>query len=176
MARFGIQEYRPTWLAGGASIDIVHGERLRALAGSVVHHVWLVWDLEEDVWFRDTPVLVEVGGTTVSVDHQKFDELCLTWNVLDPSRPIEWSGGSLAWCPDPLPELKHLLDQKVRSVDLLEWCGDQDDMANGMAAIGFTLESTHLTIFNALDENGLEFGPPGLHYRYFSSQHPAKLS
>ncbi|MET8355484.1 hypothetical protein [Micromonospora sp. NPDC005171] len=41
-------------------------------------------------------------------------------------------------------------------------------MADGSLAIGFTFTSGQLTVYNALDENGLQFDPPGQKWR----QHP----
>jgi hypothetical protein len=47
-------------------------------------------------------------------------------------------------------------------VELLEWNGD--DMAQGMVAVGFLFPHGRLTIYNALDENGIKFGEPDQRY------------
>jgi hypothetical protein len=65
--------------------------------------------------------------------------------------------------------LAALPSQKLRQVELLEWIGT--DVANGSIAIGFTLTEAQWTVFNALDENGLEHIPPGFNYR----RHPLAL-
>lgn len=54
--------------------------------------------------------------------------------------------------------------KRLRDVNLLEWIGD--DMADGSIAIGFTFGADHLTVVNALDENGLAHQPPGPNYRH----------
>jgi hypothetical protein len=38
-------------------------------------------------------------------------------------------------------------------------------MADGSIALGFAFAAGHLTIYNALDENGLLFGPPSQDWR-----------
>ncbi|BEL04474.1 hypothetical protein Q0Z83_026650 [Actinoplanes sichuanensis] len=171
MIRFGIQDYEPHWLNGRDSIAAVHGRRLARLAGRALLHVWVVWDLEDDEWFTDAPVLLDFGDERVTIDHQKFDDLCITWDAVDPTRSIEDSYFNLVWRPDATPQLAELAGQTLQRVALLEWAGDRSDMANGSVAIGLDLSPHWLTIFNALDENGFGFGGPDEQYRahYFDS-------
>ncbi|QQQ77024.1 hypothetical protein IOD16_00155 [Saccharothrix sp. 6-C] len=44
------------------------------------------------------------------------------------------------------------------------------DLAGGSIAVGFTLGGDHLRVVNALDENGLEIGPPS------PDSHPVPLT
>ncbi len=166
VSRFGIEDYEPRWLNGRVDIiSAVHGPRLAALAGHTLRHVWLVWDSKDDAWFSDAPVLLDFGTDQVEVDHHKFDDLSITWNTIDPTRGITNDPEShfeLAWRRDPLPQLATLPGQELHQVELLEWLGD--DVAQGSVALGFTFAEAHLTIFNALDENGLEHTPPGTDY------------
>ncbi|GIF67446.1 hypothetical protein Ais01nite_54810 [Asanoa ishikariensis] len=166
MIRFGIRDYQPHWLNGRDNVIAAHGRRLAGLAGRTLQQVWLVWDLDDDEWFADAPVLFDFGEEQVEIDHQKFDDLSITWNTVDPARPIEDSYFHLAWRAEPLADLQHLPGHSLRSIEILEWIGDgQRDMAEGSLAIGFDFAPAWVTIFNALDENGLEYGPPGPHYR-----------
>ncbi|GAA2334420.1 hypothetical protein Scani_59040 [Streptomyces caniferus] len=47
----------------------------------------------------------------------------------------------------------------LKGVELLEWTGR--DLAQGTTDVSFVFETSRVTVFNALDENGLSFGPPG---------------
>jgi hypothetical protein len=163
MFRFGIQGYRPRWLNGRDSITAAHGPRLAGLAGLTLQRAWLVWDLDADEWFTDAPVLMDFGAEQVEIDHQKFDDVSITWNTIDPSRAIEDSYFHLAWHAEPLPPLAELPGQALDHVELLEWAGD--DVAHGSIAVGFDFRPTWLIIFNALDENGFEHHAPGPSYR-----------
>ena len=168
MARFGIQDYEPDWLNGRGSITAAHGRRLAALAGRTLHHIWLVWDLDVDRWFEDAPVVLDFGAERVSIDHQKFDDLCITWNTVDPTRAIEDPSEdpfNLVWRPEPTPQLAELTGRTLTRVTLLGWAGADNDMANGSVAIGLDLAPAWLTVYNAMDENGLAFGPPDSSYR-----------
>ena len=165
MIRYGIQDYQPHWLNGRDSIIAAHGRRLAGLAGLTLQQVWLVWDLDDDEWFSDAPVLLDFGADQVEIDHQKFNDLSITWHTIDPSRAIEDSCFRLAWRAQPLPDLIDLPGRRLRDVELLEWIGEDNDMAGGSLAVGFNLAPAWLTIFNAMDENGLDHEPPGPRYR-----------
>lgn len=168
MSSFGIEGYEPHWLSGISAIESAHGGRLGRLAGRTLTRAWLVWDLDDDTWWADCPVLLDFGGEQVEVNHQKLDECAITWNTIDPARPVRWAGADdlrLAWRAETSPDLTGLCGQSVHAVDLLEWAGDRGDLANGTVALGFTFTGGHLTVDNALDENGLRFTSPAAEYR-----------
>ena len=97
----------------------------------------LVWDLDEDVWFSDGLILLDFEGEQVEIVHQKFDEISITWNAVDPAQPLDWAGEGfrLTWRRDEPDELASLQGQRLQAVELLEWTGD--DMAQAMVAVGF---------------------------------------
>lgn len=47
---------------------------------------WLVWDVQDNEWFSDCPVLLSFTGEQVEVNHQKFDDPSITWNTVGPHR------------------------------------------------------------------------------------------
>jgi hypothetical protein len=165
VTRFGIQDYDPLWVDGRSAVLAVHGARLGALAGLTLRHVWVVWDLEDDGWFADAPVLLDFGDRSLAVDHQKFDDISLTWDTVDPARPIEGTDFHLEWRPEALPALADLPGRVLRHVELLEWVGGRGDAATGSVALGFDLAPAWLTVYNAMDENGFEHDPPDGRYR-----------
>lgn len=161
----GIKDYEPAWHSGLQAIETMHGRRLAALVGRRLTHAWLLWDRKDDTWFADAPVLLDFSGEQLEVQHQKFDDLSLTWNTADPDRPVTFPEFDLAWRDDAIPELASLEGQLVRDVSLLEWRGESgDDMAKGMVAVHVRFDGGQLTVFNALDENGLAFAPLGPQY------------
>lgn len=163
---FGITGYRPGWLQGLNPIATTHGRRLAGLTGRTLHHVWLVWDLRADEWFSDCPVLLDFGDEYVEINHQKFDDLSITFNSIDPRETVTWPTSDdfqLAWQADPIEQLEELRGQTLHQVELLEYVGGT--MADGSIALGFAFPAGHLTIYNALDENGLLFGPPSQDWR-----------
>ncbi len=171
MSYFDIEGYRPEWLNGRHAVAAAHGRRLGALVGCRLDRVWLVWDRGADEWFADGPVLFDFGGEQVEVNHQKFSDLSITWNTVDPVGQATWSNGDddapytfhLGWRHDALPELAVLEGQRLTAVELLEWAGG--DVADGMVAVSFVFADERVTISNALDENALELGTPHQSYR-----------
>ncbi|MFM9373715.1 hypothetical protein [Streptomyces sp. Da 82-17] len=158
MFAFGIDGYRPSWSHGRDEVLRQHADRLRNLAGRPLTNAWLVWDVEDDEWFPDCPVVLDFAGERVEINHHKFDDLSLTWNTIDLDRPVDWPGFELAWRPEPLPELRPLRGRTLDRVELLEWTGR--DLAQGNVDLSFVFAAGRLTVFNALDENGLTCTPP----------------
>lgn len=155
---FGIEGYRPDWLRRPRDIARRHGDRLRALTGRTLIAVRLAWDLGDDTWFADCPVVFDFDGEQVEINHWKTGELSLTWNTVDPARPLGWPGFDLEWRAEPLPELRALRGLPLRRAELLEWTGR--DAARGSVGVGFVFGTGRVTVFNALDENGLRFDAP----------------
>lgn len=162
MSYFGIQGYTPRWRNGLPATATAHGPRLRGLVGRSLCHAWLLWDLDDDTWFADGPVLLDFDREQVEINHQKFDDLSITWNTIDPAGRRTWTDGEddhgfrLAWRDDARAELSALHGQRLAEVDLLEYVGG--DLADGMVAVGFTFPAGRVAISNGLDENRLEFG------------------
>jgi hypothetical protein len=162
MLKFGMDDYQPRWLNGYDAVAGEHGRRLGGLVGRPLTGVWLAWDLGEDTWYSDYPALFDFDGEQVEVQHQKFDDLSLTWNTIDPDLPVDRSDFcDLKWRAEPFPQLEGFLGLPLKSVELLEWT--DGDMAHGSVDVSFVFADGRATVYNALDENGLNFGPPEAH-------------
>ncbi|MEV7011165.1 hypothetical protein [Streptosporangium sp. NPDC051022] len=163
MGEFGISGYKPVWLRGHSAITAAHGRRLAMLEGRRLTRALLVWDLDDDKWFTDGLVLLDFEGEQVEIVHMRFDEISITWNTVDPAQPLDWGEEfRLTWRDGVPGELAALKGQRLQAVELLEWTGA--DMALGMVAVGFVFPNGRVTIYNALDENGMKFGPPDHRY------------
>ncbi|MFJ6515029.1 hypothetical protein ACIQMO_13280 [Streptomyces sp. NPDC091406] len=166
MLDFDLSTYAPEWLSGRPAITAAHGDRLRSLVGTTLARAWLLWDLADDTWFADGPVLLDFGGEQVEIHHQKFDDLSVGWNSLSPHGPARWPGFDLRWRHDAVAALASLQGQVLQEVELLEW--QHDDAAQGMVALAFVFPHGRVTVFNALDENGLSFVAPEPFYERHS--------
>jgi hypothetical protein len=166
---FGIQRYQPDWLTGREIVARAHGRRLHALIGRRLTNSWLVWDRTSDQWFGDWPVLLDFEGEQIEICHQTFDELSITWNTINPSEAIAYAEDPedlfLTWRDDACLRLAESHGQRLRTVELLVWRGEEGDLANDTVAVSFGFARDRITIANALDANTIEFGPPGPDYR-----------
>ena len=68
------------------------------LEGRKLTRALLVWDLDEDVWFSDGLILLDFEGEQVEIVHQKFDEISMTWNTVDPAQPLDWAETGFRLC------------------------------------------------------------------------------
>ncbi|MFG2334901.1 hypothetical protein ACGFMM_35595 [Streptomyces sp. NPDC048604] len=160
MFDFGIEGYRPDWLVGGRAVEAAHGRRLAGLAGRRLSRLWVVWDLGDDEWFADCPVLLDFDGEQVELNHKKFDELSVTWNQCDPHRPVVWPDFDLCWRDDALPEQGALVGRTLERVEFVRWVGPDGTAGEGVDVAFVFTDGHRLTVLNALDENGLALGPP----------------
>ena len=107
--------------------------------------------------------MLDFAGEQLEIQHQKFDDLSLTWNTIDPFQHVPYPDFDLVWRDDAVAELTRLQTRTVTAVDLLEYRGA--DMANGMVAVGIRFGDDYLVVQNNLDENGLAFGSPQREYQ-----------
>jgi hypothetical protein len=156
MFDFGIAGYQPRWLRGLGTLEVAHGERLAGLTGRTLSNAWLVWALDSDRWMPDWPVLLDFDGEQVEINHQKTDDVSITYNTIIPSRPIR--DFECEWRSEPLRGLRPLPGQQLHHAQLLE-CPDDTAVGEAPVAVGFTFTSGYLAIYNAGDENGLLFQP-----------------
>jgi hypothetical protein len=157
-----IPGYRPEWLVGRAEIQAAHGERLASLTGRRLSRVWLLWDLRNDAYFGDGPVVMDFEGARVEVCHQRFDWLSITWGGVDPDEPLEPSRFSLALRGDHLGEMDRFVGRVVAGVELLEWTAD--GAHRGDVALYFDFGGAGFTIYNQIDSTQTSFGVPGSLY------------
>ena len=102
----------------------------------------------------------------VEINHQKFDDLSLTWNTVDPIGRNAWTvtgndpmaSTPLRWRKDACPRLAALGGERLCGVGLLRYTGS--DMVGGMIAPTFAFADERVTIANGLDENLIDFGQP----------------
>ncbi|WP_218004679.1 hypothetical protein [Microtetraspora niveoalba] len=151
-------------MSGREAITAAHGSRLATLVGRRLTRSLLVWDEDEDAWFPDAPVLLDFEGEQVEIVHWKFDELSITWNTVDPDRSLKWAAEEfrLSWRSGVPSALAALAGRPLLEVSLLEWAGR--DLAYGTVAPAFRFPDGQVTVYNALDENGLEFETPDHRY------------
>ena len=170
-----------------------HGQQLAACVGQVMSGAWLAWDRREDRWLPDEAVVFCIGDDCLAVNCWKLTDIALGWNCIDlratPAWVATWGTDfDLVWRENPLPLLRDAAGQRVREVNVLEYLHRTTVVrAPGNPAIvgqtseswllhglEFVLEEATLTIFNALDENGLTLNiSEGTDFRRTSAQRAA---
>lgn len=83
---FGIPGYQPDWRHGISDIASRHAQRLRGLVGRRLTSTWVVWDDDDDSWFADCPMVLDFDEERLEINHQKFDDISITWCMIDVTR------------------------------------------------------------------------------------------
>jgi hypothetical protein len=153
---FGIEGYEPQWHHSGQALAAMHRGRFVRLRQRPLVGAWLMWDLDEDRWYADGPVVLGFGDTNVEITHRKFDECAITWGQVDMSEPLLSAGRRLDWRTDTHPALRTVLDRRLSGVNVLERLMPARWRPTVLYAVELLFEGpARLEIFNALDENGL---------------------
>jgi hypothetical protein len=153
---FGIEGYEPQWHHRGQALAAVHRAGFARLRGQPLVGGWLMWDLDEDRWYADGPVVLGFSDTNVEIMHRKFDECAITWGQVDMSAPLHWAGRRLDWRRNAHPALLSVHGRPLSAVNLLERLMPARWRPTVLYAVELLFEGpTRLEIFNALDENGL---------------------
>ena len=77
-------------------------ELFYSLLGKRVLRVFGVWDLPDNSWFEETPIIIEFENGMLSVVTKSFHSISVLWNVLFPSEKPTWLGEApeLDWSED----------------------------------------------------------------------------
>lgn len=161
-----IPGYRPVWRRGAPEITAHWGELVAGFAGRRLEQIWLLYSPDGD-WFSDAPVVIQLDDTLLEICHHKLKELSVTVDTINLDQPVEWpwEGWSWGWRACDLEGTSTLIRQRINSVDLVEWCGGRDDIANGTVAVRIDVDDETLLVFNGLDENAVAVGRPDERYR-----------
>ncbi|WP_370945857.1 hypothetical protein AB5J62_43290 [Amycolatopsis sp. cg5] len=149
---FWIDGYRPQWHRDVSAVTAAHGRRLASLVGKTLTNSLLVWETAGNHWLCLCPVLLDFEGEQVEINFWRFDEVSITWNTIDPNKPVRSPDEkrSNVWRDDISDGLSALRGQTLKTVLLLErWESE--------VGIGLIFTDGQLTAYNAGDAVGLDF-------------------
>lgn len=134
-------------------------ERFAALVGKEVvgYELAQYWCAEDEEWsnWRDIPLFLSIGETTLSISWQKFDELAIE---VDRALPFSLSGATVRLLCEDVESLDAVIGQKVASVSLGkgEMSIEEVEIDVWTRLLIKLSGGNTLEVFNALDENGIE--------------------
>jgi hypothetical protein len=93
-------------------------ERLRSLVGSRITGAWIVWNLEDDKWFADLPVVLQFDHLPqLELCWEKFDDLSITWDTVDLTvTPKAWVEWPLEWREQAHPAVASVVGTTVDQI------------------------------------------------------------
>ena len=126
------------------------------LTGEKILCVWGVWNIEDETWFDDAPMLVELTAGTLSVHVKCEKDLAIGWNdILLSDKPVWFDEYQIKQMPD----LKWQENLILERYDLVEKAFNQTIKSivplhdnYGLTGIAFSLDDdTILSIYDAGD-------------------------
>ena len=165
---------RHSFITGSSSFLAEHGPTLAQLHGQRITASWVAWDLENDEWWPDEAIVLEVGDTRLELVFVGLDTIALTTNEIDLTRKprwvSDWPATDLEWRRDALPALQTSAGTTIREVRVVEYRYRTERLfprrwwkrktsAWLLNGIQLDLDAGHLFLFNALDEAGVSDQP-----------------
>lgn len=153
----GIEGYEPVWHHNARALAAAHRARFGRLIGRPLAGGWVLWDIDRRSWFADGPVVLGFGDSNVEVTHRKFDECAITWDQVDLSMPVDWYGSGLRldWRAGAHPALSAVTGRRLREVNVVERIMPSTWRPRVLDAIELLFDGGRLSVYNAMDENGL---------------------
>lgn len=166
------------WLSGykpnfTTRLDDLATDLLPGLLGQELRLSQVVWDIDDDSFFADAPVLLQFDTDTLEVCFSKLDQVSLTTDTIDLEITPTWFGGydfNLEWRNGPDSVFLDVIGRRLSAVRLIEYHFDLSDFAGTspwvVCGVEFSFGGRLLLVTNGLDENRLENAPlVGADYR-----------
>lgn len=168
---YGIADYEPRYCTTVDEVTRTIGDNLRQIIGRPFSAAYLIWD-QDDEWHPDGPVVLRFKDLQLEICAWGLDKLSLTFNEIDLGHSPSWydSSVTLKWRLDPFEEFVGLVDGRVEAISVLEFHSQARVVSSNnpseigkvesawlLPGIELQFTSGWLSVYNALDENGISF-------------------
>lgn len=154
-----IEGYCPNWVHDKDTALELLESFAREWVGKSIDSTYVGWYTEDDTWYEDIPIVLIIGEKQYEICWHEFDDLSITENQLNLNSCMV-SGLSIPMRKNSLPVLNKAIGKTILGVELGESEMSADDKKTRIInSVNFILEAGYLTVFNALDENGVADEP-----------------
>ncbi len=165
----GISTYKPNFHTSAESFKNEFDKTLSGLIGKRIERLWLMWDVKENEWLADGPVILEINGNRFEFTVYQIAEFSLTINSFELSDALDWYGSGdempLTWKENGKDELIKNLNKPIIGINILTYTMESE-LLYGIEFILETESVSHLEnffcIYNGLDQN--EIGKSEIQY------------
>ena len=166
----GIPTYKPNFHTKAKSFKKEFNKTLSELIGKKINRFWIMWDINENEWLADAPVILEINGIRFEFTVYQIAEFSLTINSFELSDKLDWYGSGdempLTWKENGKPELVKNLNKSIIGINILTYTKESELLTG----IEFVLEKesesdneNFFSIYNGLDQN--EIGKTEIQYK-----------
>ena len=150
---FGFTDYEPIFFSDKDEFLKKHEEQLRRLIGSKLEAILTIYDVIDDEFWGDCPVILVIGGK--QVEFCSFKEgVSVTWDEIDVNEELDWYGSQnlqLEWQKNRNVDAASMIGKKIEKVEMIE-------ASPGIfIGLGFQIGASYFSIFNAFDETDVSF-------------------
>ena len=168
----GIPNYKPNFHTTAKAFKLEFEEVLQQLIGKKIERFWLLWDIKENEWLKDGPVILEIDGSRFEFTVYQLEEFSLTINSFELTEKLDWYGSGaempLCWKENGKSELIKNLNKRIVAINLLTYSfvselvesGKKHETGAMLTGIEFVLEKEKdsdtehfFSIYNGLDQN-----------------------
>lgn len=170
----GIPTYKPKFHNSAESFKLEFDKTLSELIGKNIDRFWVMWELKENEWLADAPIILEIDGNRFEFTAYQLDEFSLTINSFELTEKLDWYGmGSempLIWKENGKAEMTKNLRKPIIGINILTFnfvsefveSGKKNETGDMLTGIEFIFEKesesdndNYFSIYNGLDQNAL---------------------
>ncbi len=171
----GISTYNPKFHTSAESFKSEFNKTLTELIGKKIERFWVMWDIKDNEWLTDGPIVLEIDGKRFEFTAHQMDEFSLSINSFELTDKLDWYGMGkempLTWKENGKSELTKNLNKPIVGINILTYnfvsefveSGKKHETGDMLTGIEFILEKesdsdneNFFSIFNALDQNGMD--------------------
>ena len=161
--------YTPDYIDTVSELIAKKAALLKPLVGQRLLSSYVVWDIVENEWFFDGPVILIFEEKQIELCCNKLEEISITSGATDigANQIISWDPeGPYEWRKNALEEINYVIDSALEKINIIEFefttwpAGENSSSPNTSSnwilnGLDFYFSKGFFTFFNALDENGI---------------------
>ena len=121
----GIPTYEPNFFNDADLFLKTQKDKFEKLIGKPIARFWVMWDENENEWYPDGPVILEIDGDNYEFCAYQLDDFSFTLNKIDLTGKLDWYGMGdelpLSWNENGKQELRESLNQPISAINVLTY-------------------------------------------------------
>ena len=131
MGEWGIKNYQPQWTE--SPIDLSELISQISFISSPVISFWSLWDMEDDQWFCDAPIVICTPNHQLEFCATQLSKFSFSVNSVDLDASVNWCGDEgiddalpLRWVKNKNPEFKNWAKKEIIDIEIIESCVEEN--------------------------------------------------
>jgi len=154
----GIEKYDLNYISDFEELNKLYKKQFTDLLGKSIESYFVQWELNENTWNEDGPIILLINGVSFEFTAYQFD-YSFTINKIKRTDKLDWYGAGsdmpLEWHENPFERINTILNRPITKIYALEY-GHSESF--NLVGFEFEFEGTKdcLHISNGLDCNTIK--------------------